>query len=55
MIWQLQPWQWGGQVAARGHKVPFGTGLNKEGEKTDDPSQIANGKYFSFVIIKDQR
>ncbi len=32
------------QVAARdGHKVPFGTGLNKEGEKTDDPSQIANG------------
>ena len=32
------------QVAARdGHKVPFGTGLNKEGKKTDDPSQIANG------------
>ncbi len=32
------------QVAARdGHKVPFGTGLNKDGEKTDDPSQIANG------------
>ena len=32
------------QVAARdGHKVPFGTGLNKEGDKTDDPSQIANG------------
>ncbi len=32
------------QVAARdGHKVPFGTGLNKLGEKTDDPSQIANG------------
>ena len=32
------------QVAARdGHKVPFGTGLNKEGNKTDDPSQIANG------------
>ena len=32
------------QVAARdGHKVPYGTGLNKEGEKTDDPSQIANG------------
>jgi len=32
------------QVAARdGHKVPYGTGLNKEGEKTDDPSEIANG------------
>ena len=32
------------QVAARdGHKVPYGTGLNKNGEKTDDPSQIANG------------
>ena len=32
------------QVAARdGHKVPFGTGLNKDGEKTDDPSAIANG------------
>ncbi len=32
------------QVAARdGHKVPMGTGLNKEGEKTDDPSAIANG------------
>ncbi len=32
------------QVAARdGHKVPFGTGLNKDGEKTDDPSEIANG------------
>ena len=32
------------QVAARdGHKVPYGTGLNKDGEKTDDPSQIANG------------
>jgi len=32
------------QVAARdGHKVPYGTGLNKDGEKTDDPSEIANG------------
>ena len=32
------------QVAARdGHKVPFGTGLDKEGKKTDDPSLIANG------------
>ncbi len=32
------------QVAARdGHKVPIGTGLNKEGNKTDDPSEIANG------------
>ena len=32
------------QVAARdGHKVPMGTGLNKDGEKTDDPSEIANG------------
>ena len=32
------------QVAARdGHKVPFGTGLSKDGEKTDDPSEIANG------------
>ncbi len=32
------------QVAARdGHKVPFGTGLNNKGEKTDDPSAITNG------------
>ena len=32
------------QVAARdGHKVPMGTGLNKDGERTDDPSAIANG------------
>ena len=32
------------QVAARdGKKVPFGTGLNKEGQKTDNPSDIANG------------
>ena len=32
------------QVAARdGHKVPIGTGLNKEGKNTDDPSAIANG------------
>ena len=32
------------QVAARdGHKVPLGTGLNKEGEKTDNPTEIANG------------
>ncbi len=32
------------QVAARdGRKVPFGTGLNKEGVKTDDPLAISNG------------
>ena len=32
------------QVAARdGHKVPIGTGLDKNGEKTDDPAAIANG------------
>jgi len=32
------------QVAARdGHKVPFGTGLDKDGNKTDDPSAITNG------------
>ena len=32
------------QVAARdGHKVPLGTGLNKEGNLTDNPSEIANG------------
>jgi len=32
------------QVAARdGHKVPVGTGLNKDGKKTDNPSEIANG------------
>ena len=32
------------QVAARdGLKVPMGTGLNKDGEKTNDPSAIANG------------
>ena len=45
MIWQQLAWLWGEvQVAARdGHKVPIGTGLNKDGEKTDDPSEIANG------------
>ena len=32
------------QVAARdGHKVPYGTGINKDGEKTDDPSEISKG------------
>ena len=32
------------QVAARdGHKVPMGTGLDKEGKRTDDPSAITNG------------
>ena len=32
------------QVAARdGHKVPFGTGLDKEGNKTDNPKAIADG------------
>jgi len=32
------------QVAARdGHKVPMGTGLDKNGNKTEDPSEIANG------------
>jgi len=32
------------QVAARdGHKVPFGTGLDKEGNKTDNPKAISDG------------
>jgi len=32
------------QVAKReGHKVPLGTGLNKEGKKTTDPGEIADG------------
>ena len=32
------------QVAAReGHKVPIGTGLNKDGNETTDPNQIAKG------------
>ena len=32
------------QVAARdGHKVPKGTGLNKKGELTENPSEIADG------------
>ena len=32
------------QVAAReGHKVPLGTGLNKDGKETTNPSEIANG------------
>ena len=32
------------QVAAReGHKVPLGTGLNKDGKETTDPNEIANG------------
>ena len=31
-------------VAARdGHKVPLGTGLNKEGKETTDPGEIADG------------
>ena len=32
------------QVAKReGHKVPLGTGLNKEGKNTTDPGEIADG------------
>ena len=32
------------QVAKReGHKVPLGTGLNKEGKETTDPAEIADG------------
>ena len=32
------------QVAKReGHKVPIGTGLNKDGKETTDPGEIANG------------
>ena len=32
------------QVAAReGHTVPLGTGLDKEGKETTNPSEIANG------------
>ena len=32
------------QVAAReGHKVPLGTGLNKDGKETTDPNEIAKG------------
>ena len=32
------------QVARReGHKVPLGTGLNKEGKQTTDPGEIADG------------
>jgi len=32
------------QVAAReGHKVPIGTGLNKDGQQTTNPKEIANG------------
>ena len=32
------------QVAAReGHKVPIGTGLNKDGKETIDPNEIAKG------------
>ena len=32
------------QVAAReGHKVPIGTGLNKDGKETTDPNEIAKG------------
>tara|TARA_B100000029_G_scaffold511914_1_gene607171 strand:- start:249 stop:1250 length:1002 start_codon:yes stop_codon:yes gene_type:complete len=31
-------------VASReGHSVPLGTGLNKEGKQTEDPSEIVNG------------
>ena len=31
-------------VAARdGHKVPLGTGLNKEGKETTDPNEISKG------------
>ena len=32
------------QVAKReGHKVPIGTGLNKDGKETTDPGEIADG------------
>ena len=32
------------QVAKReGHKVPLGTGLNKEGKQTTDPGEITDG------------
>ena len=32
------------QIAKReGHKVPLGTGLNKEGKETNDPGEIADG------------
>ena len=32
------------QVAAReGHKVPIGTGLNKDGKETTDPNEIVKG------------
>ena len=32
------------QVAKReGHKVPLGTGLNKDGKETTDPGEIADG------------
>ena len=32
------------QVAKReGHKVPLGTGLNKDGKETTDPAEIADG------------
>ena len=42
------------QVAARdGHKVPFGTGLNKDGEKTDDP--VANSKWWCSFTFGDYK
>ena len=35
-------------VAARdGHKVPLGTGLNKDGKETTDPKEISKGGVFA--------
>ena len=44
------------QVAAReGHKVPVGTGLNKDGNETTDPNEIAKEVlFFHSVVIKVQ-
>ena len=38
------------QVAKReGHKVPLGTGLNKDGKETTDPAEIAG--WWSFTSL----
>jgi delta1-piperideine-2-carboxylate reductase len=39
------------QVAARdGHKVPMGTGLDKNGEKTDDPAYYIFGFHIPNIL-----
>jgi LDH2 family malate/lactate/ureidoglycolate dehydrogenase len=41
MIWQQLQWQWVKfkLLKEKGHKVPLGTGLTKDGKDTTDPGR----------------